>query len=458
MPIRSHSKEIVNNHNTMLSVKTMHDVFISYQHESKNIADAICSMLEHEHIKCWYAPRDTGTGDYASNIVEAINSCKVFVLVLSADASRSDHVLNEVELAYNRKRDGLVILPFRVSDEMLSDAMEYYIKRLHWIDAVSDNLETALANLVKNCKAILGISEPIPTKTAPGARHSNSYFEKPGIDERKEMRRIAAQIRCLNNHAGPIYDRVFSEYEEPNVLDVGSNDGSFTNKFLISRMSGGKLVGIDRVNRFVQSSRDRIKRDNVWFHEVDCESPDFYSDMTEIMDELEIQGFDIINISMLLMHLKNPFKVLKSLRRLMSDKGCFIIIDPDYGLNYASPDPNGMFERLYEIYETLPTAGFTRSGRQIYSLLKKLDMNDVCLERIGYNTSHLDVSQKEDLFDACVRIVPLVIKETLDNGDSTSELEESYEWVLDNMDNIEELFFRNDFLYSFGFMVYTARN
>ena len=30
--------------------------------------------------------------------------------------------------------------------------------------------------------------------------------------------------------------------------------------------------------------------------------------------------------------------------------------------------------------------------------------------------------------------------------------------VLDNMDNIEELFFRNDFLYSFGFMVYTAKN
>ena len=413
MSIRSYFNEIVKKHNTMISVETMHDVFISYQHESKNIADAICSMLEHEHIKCWYAPRDTGTGDYASNIVEAINSCKVFVLVLSADASRSDHVLNEVELAYNRKRDGLVILPFRVSDEMLSDAMEYYIKRLHWIDAVSDSLETALANLVKNCKAILGTSEPTTTKTAPGARHSNSYFEKPGIDERKEMRRIAAQIRCLSNHAGPIYDRVFS---------------------------------------------DRIKKDNVWFYEVDCESTDFYSDMTGIMDELGIQGFDIINISMLLMHLKNPFKVLKSLRRLMSDKGCFIIIDPDYGLNYASPDPNGMFERLYDIYETLPTAGFTRSGRQIYSLLKKLDMKDVCLERIGYNTSHLDVSQKEDLFDACVRIVPLVIKETLDNGDSTSELEKSYEWVLDNMDNIEELFFRNDFLYSFGFMVYTAKN
>ena len=51
MSIRSYFNEIVKKHNTMISVETMHDVFISYQHESKNIADAICSMLEHEHIK-----------------------------------------------------------------------------------------------------------------------------------------------------------------------------------------------------------------------------------------------------------------------------------------------------------------------------------------------------------------------------------------------------------------------
>lgn len=52
----------------------------------------------------------------------------MFVLILNADASKSDHVLNEVELAYNRKSDGLSILPFRISDDMLSDAMGYHIE------------------------------------------------------------------------------------------------------------------------------------------------------------------------------------------------------------------------------------------------------------------------------------------------------------------------------------------
>lgn len=435
----------------------MHDVFISYQHESRNIADAICSMLESEGIRCWYAPRDTGTGDYASNIVEAINKCKIFILVLSADASKSDHVLNEVEMAYNRKRDGLVILPFRVSDEMLSDAMEYYIKRLHWIDAVSDSLDSALGTLVTNCNSILGRTGKKQAETT-SARRSNKYFESKGIDEKRELRRIASQIRCLDNHAGEVYDRVFSEYSSPSVLDVGTNDGAFANTFIMSRIGDGTLVGVDCIGRFVEAAEKRISSKNAHFFELDCESPDFQSEMRTIMDDLGIDGFDIINISMVLLHLKNPFKALKSLRRLMSDNGCFIIIDPDYGLNYASPDPEGKFDRLYGIYESLPTAGCTRSGRQVYSLLKKLDMEDVRLERIGYNTAHLKVPQKEDLFEACVSIVPQVIKETIDNGQSTPELEKAFEWVRENMDSIEEMFYRNDFLYSFGFMVYTARN
>lgn len=35
-----------------------HDVFISYSHEDKAIADAICHKLESVRIWCWIAPRD----------------------------------------------------------------------------------------------------------------------------------------------------------------------------------------------------------------------------------------------------------------------------------------------------------------------------------------------------------------------------------------------------------------
>ena len=55
----------------------MNDVFISYVHESKSIADNICAYLENNKIRCWYAPRDV-IGDYATSIVEAISNSKIF--------------------------------------------------------------------------------------------------------------------------------------------------------------------------------------------------------------------------------------------------------------------------------------------------------------------------------------------------------------------------------------------
>ncbi len=39
-----------------------HDVFISYAHEDKAIADAICAKLEENKIRCWIAPRDITPG------------------------------------------------------------------------------------------------------------------------------------------------------------------------------------------------------------------------------------------------------------------------------------------------------------------------------------------------------------------------------------------------------------
>ena len=49
-----------------------HDVLISYSSHDKLQADAICNRLESRGIRCWIAPRDVGLGEYAENIVEAI--------------------------------------------------------------------------------------------------------------------------------------------------------------------------------------------------------------------------------------------------------------------------------------------------------------------------------------------------------------------------------------------------
>ena len=79
-----------------------HDVFISYSSKNKVIADAVCARLEENKIRVWFAPRDVPPGkDYASVIIQAIDQCKIFILIWSEESNKSNHILNEINHAFN---------------------------------------------------------------------------------------------------------------------------------------------------------------------------------------------------------------------------------------------------------------------------------------------------------------------------------------------------------------------
>ena len=140
-----------------------HDVFISYSSKDKTIANAVCATLEKHEIRCWIAPRDVPPGlQYAAALISAINDCKVFVLVFSKGSNASGQVLREVEEAVD---NGTPIIPLRIEDFEPTEAMRYYIKSLHWLDAMTPPLEQHLGKLVASVQALLSIGveeQPAP--------------------------------------------------------------------------------------------------------------------------------------------------------------------------------------------------------------------------------------------------------------------------------------------------------
>lgn len=130
-----------------------HDVFISYSSKDKPVADAACATLESNGVRCWIAPRDVSPGvAYAESLVNGLSNSRLMVLVFSANSNRSPQVLREVERAVSK---GLPILPLRIEDAPMSQAMEYYIASQHWLDALTPPLERHLARLCESVKALL---------------------------------------------------------------------------------------------------------------------------------------------------------------------------------------------------------------------------------------------------------------------------------------------------------------
>lgn len=137
-----------------------HDVFISYASEDLPLVEAVCAELERGGIRCWYAPRDVDPGTkYQVAIVDAINDCRLVLLLLSSHSNESEHVEREIENAYATEVRRPV-LPVRIENVKLSKSLKYYLSSVQWFDASAPPFESHLRRLVTHLQARL--SRPAP--------------------------------------------------------------------------------------------------------------------------------------------------------------------------------------------------------------------------------------------------------------------------------------------------------
>ena len=90
------------------------DVFISHAGDDASVAIEVCAQLEKRGLKCWMAPRDVAAGSvWDEAILDAIETSRVFLLILSKSANQSQFVKNEVNRAFSQSKP---IVTFRLED------------------------------------------------------------------------------------------------------------------------------------------------------------------------------------------------------------------------------------------------------------------------------------------------------------------------------------------------------
>jgi TIR domain len=126
------------------------DVFISYQSSDKECADRVCEALERQNISCWIAPRDIPIGaEWAAAIVEGLQRCHSFVVILSSHSTSARQISREAELADNRK---LPIFTLRIEDVEPPPGLLYFLGNVQWVDAFDGQFESALARLAEELR------------------------------------------------------------------------------------------------------------------------------------------------------------------------------------------------------------------------------------------------------------------------------------------------------------------
>jgi len=128
----------------MLALYTF--VFVSHVSEDRAAATALVGKLEGRGIPCWIAPRDVNPGKpFDTEIAEAIETCRVMLLLFSERCNESDYIRREVTVAGDV---GKVIIPYRIEDARPKGGLRVRLSDLHWIDAF-DAPERAFAELMR---------------------------------------------------------------------------------------------------------------------------------------------------------------------------------------------------------------------------------------------------------------------------------------------------------------------
>lgn len=223
----------------------MKDVFVSYTACDKYIAYSIVNHLEAKGISCFIAPRDIDAGKaYASNIVKALDRCKLVLLVASNAINSSEHVLNEVDVIIEKKKD---ILPVFIEDFEMNDDFRYYLGRKQWIIAYPEDINTYFPIVYASVGEYL---PKTPTTmisdnadTSDDMRKTKTVFEyNPDrgimINMEDHQRNISFRSDTLINMMGGIFEKVVDvagqDYAEKTFFSSGYVSGkNFADKITV---------------------------------------------------------------------------------------------------------------------------------------------------------------------------------------------------------------------------------
>jgi Mg-chelatase subunit ChlD len=147
-----------------------HDVFISYATAQRSLAFQLTEQFEANQVRCWVAPRDIVSGTvWVDAIMTAIDSSRLVLVLLSAEANKSPQVKREVNHAVDH---GIPILPVRTENVPLHPRLWYILSDTHFHDAFDRPASRRYDELTSTVRILLSggaVAEEATTSDEPKA-------------------------------------------------------------------------------------------------------------------------------------------------------------------------------------------------------------------------------------------------------------------------------------------------
>lgn len=456
-----------------------YNIFLCYRGEQAGLlARSIYAEIKaykNKKLKVFYAPECISYGtDFVQKCKEIASSVSLMITFITKDFFDNINVPGDVvalELKSALDNPNCTFLPILFKDfdfkENAKKLKEVYtqeeisqithINAINYTDVYTFDSFSLLGAILEHFSLRHAVDdEKAMAKKRLDAEDKNNMDAWLSDENKAEKRRLDIQQKLLLKYDMPIYDRLFKGKSNVNVLDLGTGNGAATMARLGNRPEIGKIIGLDIVKDVVEHANEKYGNDNIKFYHQDVEADDFEDNLEEIMEENDIDGFDFVNVLAILSFLKKPSHLFKVVKKFCHKGAVIFIRNIDDGLNMAYPDEDEKFAKALSLLQLCKSNGYRFDGRTIFTILQNRGYKNIKLENLAINTVGMTVEEKEAFFVTVFGFAKKGIKEELALNPDSSDLQEKYDWLMENFDKLEEDFMNPAFFLNFGFLIYTA--
>lgn len=279
---------------------------------------------------------------------------------------------------------------------------------------------------------------------------SNNIFQ-----ENQEIDRLAIQNRLFKAYEQPVYQQVLAQYEHPKLLDIGCNNGSKTvDRF--GSQNTARVIGLECHSGLVMQAQETYGNKIFSFYQCDVEDADFLEQIALLMAQNGVAAFDVIHVSFVLMHLKNPGALLGTIKNLLAPGGRLIIVEADDTLSRVSPDENHLCKSFMEILSLDPYSGDRTCASKIPSCLAESGYKQITLENTVIQAGNAETKKKHDIFTSFFSYLPEDVLSLTQNNPNSAQYAAWSSWLNLHFDALRSLILTESTEVSIGVSIITC--
>ena len=253
----------------------------------------------------------------------------------------------------------------------------------------------------------------------------------------REQARLAAQNHLMRAYEAPVLELLFRGRSGLRILDVGCNDGGKTLE-RFSRPETARVLGLEYHSDLVTRAEKSCADSRFLFRTCDVETEAFPEQLFRIMEESGIEAFDLIHLSFILMHLKDPERLLAALSGVLAPGGQLLLVEPDDTVSFISEDPDGLFSEFLGYLKTDPFAGDRGCGGRIFSMLGRMGFQKVYLASSLIEAEQNEPKKKDDLFQMFFSYLPFDMEFLLQKEPERAEYRRCAAWLHSHFTALKE--------------------